>query len=135
MSIKKIITIIITAGMTSLPLAAQAGLTIVNNTSKDSTSIINDGMCSNSLSGGVTKAHSTNKVSDIVIGIACLGHSSNCKADVYMSNDCSGDKVSTVMFDTKKGIYNIENVDETRYKVSGSGFTVKLDGGSSLAVK
>ncbi|VVC75876.1 hypothetical protein AQUSIP_11770 [Aquicella siphonis] len=136
MTIKKIISIgVLAAGLCSVPLAAQAGLTIVNNTDKDSTSIINDGMCSSSLSGGITKAHSTNKVSDIIIGFACYGHASDCKADVYMTDNCSGDKVATVMFDTKKGIYDIKNVDTTKFKISGSGFTVNLDSGSALAVK
>lgn len=130
MKIRKIIAMpLIAMGLcsaTALSYAAN-GLTIVNNTDEDSTSIINDGMCSNKLTGGVTKAHSTNVVSGTIVSLACFGHASDCKAEVYMTNDCSGDKIATVMFDTKTGIKSVA-MNTNQYQVSGSGFNIQLDG-------
>lgn len=134
MAIKKIMGMqLLALSLCSVSVLAQAGgLTIVNNTDMDSTSIINDGMCSNTLSGGVSKAHSTNIVSSTVIGLACFGHSSDCKADVYMTNNCSGDKVGTVIFDTKNGIKSV-TMNTNQYQITGSGFNIQLDGGSTIA--
>lgn len=112
-------------GLVSTAFAA-SDLTIVNNTNNDSTSIINNGICSNTLSGGVTKAHSTNVVKKTVIGLACLGHASNCKADVYMTNNCSGNKVASVVFDTGSGIKSI-TMNSNNFHISGSGFRIQLD--------
>ncbi|MBX3708911.1 MAG: hypothetical protein KIT56_10200 [Gammaproteobacteria bacterium] len=130
MKVKKIVySSFLAACMSSVPFIAQASLTIVNNTDQDSTSIINNGICSDSLPGGVTKAHSPNVISDVIIGLACLGHPSNCQADVYMTNNCNKEgaaKVATVLFDTKAGIKNI-SMNSTTYKITGSGFNVQLN--------
>ena len=128
---KMIIAGVLGMGMACSAFAASE-LTIVNNTNYDSTSKINGGMCSNdipeAMGGGVTKAHQTKKVPGTAIGFACFGHSSDCKADVFMTNDCSGSIVATVIFDTKKGIQSI-TPKSTEFTVSGSGFNVALSGG------
>lgn len=130
------ITKIIIAGVLGMGMSfsafAGSDLHIFNNTKYDSTSKINDGMCSKdipeSLGGGVTKAGEKKTVPSKAIGFACFGHSSDCKADVYMTADCSGPIVSTVMFDTSKGIKSI-TPKSTEFTVTGSGFDVQLNGG------
>lgn len=93
----------------SLPVIAMATpLTIVNNTNQDSTSIINNGMCSNALGpSGITRAHQTNVVPDVVLQNACFFTPENCRADIYMTNNCTGPKVATAMFSLKRGITGI----------------------------
>lgn len=117
----------------SLPLFAQAAdLTIVNNTYCPSTTITNNGACSTILGdSGVTKPHSTNVVTAAKIFIACIVNQKNCKADIYMTDDCTGPKVATVTFDIyDAGIKSILNYNtKIKYAVSGSSFHAELDGG------
>src|SRR3989338_7449629 len=83
-----------------LPLA-HAGLNITNNTDKPSTAVINNGPCSTFLGEhGTTQPHTTNHVPDLVIKFACLKHVSDCVANLYMSNNCSGSVVATIIFHT-----------------------------------
>lgn len=108
--------------------AAQA-LTIVNNTNQDSTSKINGGLCSTVFgSDGVTKAHSTHVVSDKIVALACMGNSSNCKADIYMTNNCSGPVIATAVFDTNTGVKSIDVVSDI-YKFGIGPFNITIDGG------
>jgi len=98
---------------------AYADLTIVNNTDYDSTCIVNDGACSTILGDiGITHAHSTNSLDYVLLRIACGLHPDNCHADVYMSNDCSGPKVGTVVMNINDGISSIEET---------GAFTLALD--------
>jgi len=122
-----IISGFLTLSLCSLSFSAHAKeLTIVNNSDFYSTSFINGTMCSSTLSGGITQPHSTNVVADSVINLACLFYPTNCTADVYMTKNCSGLKVGTVVFDTKKGIKSIVNLT-TKYKISGSYFRIQFD--------
>lgn len=130
MSVKKIIlTSLVAMSMSSISMMAYAKLSIMNNTDKDSTSILNDGMCSSMLPGGVTKAHSPNEVDDKIIAMGCLMHETNCKADVYMTNNCTGNKVATVFFDTKKGIkIPVEEHNKQHYSISVKGaFNIEIN--------
>lgn len=115
----------------SLPLTTFATpLTIVNNTAQFSTAVLNGMMCSSRLPGGVgiTSPHSTNVVSERILKLACLGHSSNCQADIYMTNDCSGGKVGSAYLNTATGIYSVA-VSDPRYAVTYNGFYVTISGG------
>lgn len=114
----------------SMPLIAQAAdLTIVNNTNRDSTSVINNGACSTILGEhGITRAHSTNVVPSMTVAFACLMNRSNCRADVYMTNNCSGPVVATAFFDVKTGIKSVTMYDNS-YAVSGGGFGITITGG------
>lgn len=114
----------------TLPLMVNAAdLTIVNNTNRDSTSIINGGACSTILGAhGITRAHSTNVVPSSVVTFACLANRSNCKADVYMTANCTGPVVATAYFDTKSGI-KVVTLHDNSYTVTGGGFQVTIDGG------
>jgi len=113
-----------------LPAAAQAaGLTIKNDTDKDSTSVINNGACSTILGeSGVTRAHTEKTVPEYKIRIACMRHSHDCKADVYMSDNCKGPVVAKVIFDVSTGIKNVENMG-LGYKISASGYKATISQG------
>lgn len=113
----------------SIPMISFADLTITNNTNLDSTSIINRGLCSATLpTGGVTKAHTTNVISSFNLGLACVRDQRNCKADVYMTNNCTGPIIATVILDTKTGIKSVEMKDEN-YTITADKFKVVLSGG------
>lgn len=113
----------------ALPFSANATLTIINNTSQDSTSIINNGACSSSLPGGITRAHSINVVPDIIINSACFFTPHNCKADIYMTNNCSGLKISTATFDTTIGITSVTPAIGGYQIVRNGPFSITMNGG------
>lgn len=133
---KSIKTLLIIAGC-SMALSAHAKLTITNNTKLDSTSIIEDGMCSADLPGGtgVTKAGTTNEISDFIIGLACWNHPI-CKAEVYMDAKCTGPHIATVFFDTGSGDITYTMLPEgDGYQLLTDKFAVTLNGGPQLANK
>lgn len=117
----------------NLPLTALADLTIVNHTKKDSTSIINAGLCSSTLGeGGISRAGKPPLVvPDSLIKLACAGNLSNCVADVYMTSNCTGQKVGTVVFDIKTGTKSVTLNPSSSYKITSAlhSFTFTLDGG------
>ena len=110
-----------------LPLA-HASLTIDNQTDFSSTAILNNATCSTILgSEGVTKPHDVNTVSDAKVALGCILNRSNCTAKLYMTDNCKGDVVAVVTFDTGKGIKSIENKNVNGFVVSGSGFSAKIE--------
>lgn len=115
----------------ALPLSANANLTIINNTSQDSTSIINNGACSNTLPGGIgiTRAHSVNVIPDIIITSACFFTPHNCKADIYMTNNCSGLRISSATFDTTTGITSVTPAIGGYQIVQNGPFSITMNGG------
>lgn len=138
MSIKKTAFLVSTLIFTALPIHAQAenlikveGLRITNNTDQDSTSKINGGSCSSSVLGeaGITRAHSTNEVSNAKIRVACVANRENCRADVYMTTVCekSGQpKVATVILSVNTGIKEVQVEAGSPYVISYSGFTATI---------
>lgn len=128
MLLKKLAAIAATTVVAILPFSAQAaGLTVVNNTDYDSTSVINHGPCSTILGEiGITRAHSTNTVPESKVKFACLLNKHNCQADVYMTPNCKGPVVAKITFDVDAGIKNIE-MKSADFKISGSGFAATLD--------
>lgn len=132
LNFKNFLIIALSVFIGSMPVFAHAGsLTVVNNTDHDSTTITNDFNCSDHLPGGkgVTKAHSTNTIPENTVNIACIKNKENCKADVYMTDNCSGTKVATVIFSTKTGIKGDPVIYDHAYQISGSGFYIQMDGG------
>lgn len=118
-------------GITCLPLMANAtGLTIINNTSHDSTSIINNGGCSAALLGesGISRAHSPTFVTEFKMKLACGKNKTACQAKVFMSADCSGPSIATVKLNLSSGIFDVENQNIGGYVVSGSQFQATIDG-------
>jgi len=138
MRIQKIVTTtLLAAGLCSASTFAFAGLVLVNNTNLDSTSYIHGtiNICSSALPGGVgvTKAHSTNdKITDATVRLACGRHTTDCAADVYMTTNCSGNKIATAVLDVKTGVKSV-TMHSTEYKITASGFHIQLDGGPSFA--
>lgn len=132
---KKISTYFFTLSLCSLPLYAHAAISIINNTGQNSTAVINGTCSSMSILGesGITKAHSSNTISDTVLWWACHSTPSNCIADVYMSTDCGlsgAKKVATILYDEDAGIKSINMYSkEYQFTVSNGGSTVLLNGG------
>ncbi|EKD71941.1 MAG: hypothetical protein ACD_46C00053G0001 [uncultured bacterium] len=129
MLIKKIIFTSMFATMIAAPAWAQEvaafattnDLVVVNNTDEDSTAVINNGACSSKLPNGVGVSHrrTTNHIPGNIVDIACLANRTRCTADVYMTNNCSGPIVAKVIFDTKKGIQDVQPSDQNKYKFTG----------------
>jgi hypothetical protein len=110
-----------------LPTFALAdNLVIHNNTDFPSTSIINDGVCSNFLPGGVgiTQPHSTNTVPSVTVHSACWADRENCHATIYITTDCTGPAIAKVVLSTKTGVKSIEML--SNYSIVANGFEVTL---------
>jgi len=133
---KNIAYVVALLAMGTMVNAAQAAdLTISNQTQHDSTCVINDGACSTILGeSGVTHPHQTNVISSNKIKFACLLNRSNCKADVYMTANCTGPKIATVIFDTNSGIKTTTMYDNS-YAINHEAFTITLSGGPQVTVK
>lgn len=119
----------------STPLAAlatQSDLTISNNTKQYSTCVINNGPCSSVLGAeGVTSPGEQNhKVSAATINFAC-SFKKDCVADVYMSKNCTGDKVATLSFNVDSGISAAPKILNSKYKINAplKSFNVSISGG------
>jgi hypothetical protein len=132
---KTIATTLFTLGL-SLPLFAHAELVIDNDTNQPSTSIINSGFCSTTILGddGITPAKTKKTIPDWQIDLACIGDTDNCRADVYMTNDCTGDVITSVIFSTSTGIKSV-TTPINGYTITYSAFYVKLSGGPSVVSK
>lgn len=124
---KTIISILMIAGMNATASYA-ADLTIQNNTDNDSTSVINHGLCSTKVLGqdGITKARTTKVIKEFQLRLACMLSPENCKADVYMTNNCSGDIITTITFSTKSGIKSV-TPPKHNYVVTHTPFSIKVD--------
>ncbi|MDR3491771.1 MAG: hypothetical protein P4M12_07005 [Gammaproteobacteria bacterium] len=127
----KIICTLLGASLLALPIIASAALTIVNNTSHDSTTIINN-TCSTAIgSDGITHPHSVNQVSDMNIRLVCFMTPNNCVADVRMTADCSGESVATVVYDVDSGVKQATLTPAgalAGYRLSHSGNAIQFDG-------
>jgi hypothetical protein len=129
MFMKKTAQIAASLIIAALPFSANAaGLTIDNKTDFDSTSVLNNGACSTILGAdGITKAHTKKTVASSRVRLACLGHWSNCKAVVYMTNNCTGPAVATVYFDVNTGIKKDTLVNHSdKFSIDGEGFTATI---------
>lgn len=133
MSFKKIISASLMA-LVIVPFASNASLTISNQTKHDSTTIVNSGFCSTKILGkdGITKPGETKVISDLKIRLACMTNLENCRADVYMTGDCTGDIISTVIFSIKTGIKSV-SPPKDGYSVSYSPFSITVSGGPAKA--
>jgi hypothetical protein len=138
MSIKRTAFLVAAVLSAALPIQSMAmaggeALVITNHTDLDSTSKINGFSCSSSILGeaGITRAHSTNSVSNTKLRVACFANRENCVADVYMTSVCekSGqNKIATVVFSVNSGIKSVvmENEATNPYVISPSGFSVTI---------
>ncbi len=137
---KKFVKLSVVLSALALPMSALAdSLTIVNNTNAYITSTVNPGtsgsLCSSSMPGGygITPPHSTKSIPSLAVVAACgFSHQHDCKADIHLSNDCSGPAIGRAMFDTSKGILEAGSND-TNYHITYSGFTATIDPISAVA--
>tara|TARA_R110000868_G_scaffold58131_5_gene179581 strand:+ start:555 stop:956 length:402 start_codon:yes stop_codon:yes gene_type:complete len=131
MSIKYIALIAAVTISAALPLQASAGdLTTNNRTDFDSTSIVNNGACSTILGEvGISRAHTDGNVApDKKVKFACILNKHNCKADVYMTANCTGTKAATVYFDVDTGVKADKTIiHDNRFTIAGNGFDITIE--------
>jgi len=94
---------------TSLCYASHGDLTLDNQTNFPSTSKLiigsgQNGVCSNAYGDlGITQPHKDKKISKAMLDMICMGHGKKCRADVYLTDDCSGTPVALIVYDTNIG--------------------------------
>lgn len=128
LSIKKLLTAAVCIGSLAGSVAFAGGLTIDNRTDYFSTAVINNGACSNKLpfGKGITNPHSVNDINEYLVKFACMSDTHNCKADIYMTNDCSGPVVANATFDVDQGITDFQ-LQDNRFDVKINGYSVIID--------
>lgn len=112
-----------------MPLLSYAhiSLTVSNNTEKPATAYIGTKFCSGDYGAmGIIEKHTKKAIPQFVIDTYC---GKACDVKIYMTTDCSGEKVATLSVDKQKGIVNIINHDVDGYVVSGGGNYGQVDGG------
>jgi hypothetical protein len=109
------------------PFAAQADITIHNNTNAPATASVSISPCSNAAGDrGVIKPHSSITIPDFLVGLYCT---SDCKAQVFMSRNCSGKSIATVTGNVRQGVKNIDNHSVKGFRLAGSGKDITIEGG------
>jgi hypothetical protein len=119
----------VTLSMT--PFAAFADITIKNNTSSAATAFAGNSPCSSAAGDrGVMQPHAQVTIPDFLVGMYC---SSDCKAQVFMSKNCSGKSIATIVANKREGIKSIANNDSSPngYHLEGHGNTISIEGGPS----
>ena len=115
--------------MTSI--AAFADITIKNNTNSPATAFAGNSPCSNAAGDrGVMQPHGQVTIPDFLVGMYCT---SDCKAQVFMSKNCSGKSVATIIANKREGVKSITNSDKgpNAYHIEGKGSIVTIEGGPS----
>ena len=122
---------LLVSGISGIACAAHDVLTI-NETDFASTAFMNNSQCSSNIPGGsgITEAHNKSQISGWMVGLACMGNSNHCVAEIYLDRDCKGTPIGTVIFDTTSGFiskqmtdpnYNIDVVDGFTFILKKSG--------------
>lgn len=101
-------------------------MTINNNSDAVATASAGVSPCSGSIGDrGIIKPHSNVVIPSWAVGMYCT---SDCKAQVYISKNCSGKSIATVTANVRDGVKKIENHDVDGYQVVGSGFNMSIEG-------
>ena len=114
-----------------IPMAAFADLKITNNTDAPATAFAGNSPCSSSAPGGKGVIQPNGgfvEVPDWAVGIYC---SSDCRAEVFMSKNCSGKPVATCIGNKRDGIKSCNNHDKRDggYRVEGyPGKNIRIEG-------
>ena len=111
------------------PIAAFADLHISNNSNSPATALAGMSPCSSAAgTRGVIKAHGEISVPDFLVGMYCK---KDCQAHVFMTKNCSGKSIATVVANMHDGVKSIQNSDNSPdgYRVVGSGKNVAIEGG------
>jgi len=104
-------------------------ITIANNSNAAATAFAGNSPCSNAAGKkGIIQPHSQVTVPGFAIGMYCTA---DCVAKVYMSENCTGKSIASVVVNIKEGIKSIQNTDdsESPYRVVGGGTYVSIEGG------
>lgn len=134
MLLKKTALLGATLAVLNAPLATYANLETNNYTDENSAvKVLSSGICSGNL-GFYTPARPTKEkgsyghLSTTPFSVRVLCNGANpCSADIYMTKDCSGDKVATASIDTNTiNIIKVQNVEQSKYIAIGSGSTVEI---------
>lgn len=119
--------------VSAVPFAAQADITIHNNTNAPATANVSISPCSNAAGNkGIIMPHSSITIPDFLVGLYCT---SDCKAQVFMSRNCSGKPVATVVGNVRQGVKSIANNNVDGYTLAGSGKDISIEGGPSSWLK
>lgn len=125
MSIKnKIITSLLTLGMISMPIVAEAEfrlpLQISNTTNYDLSLMFTTGCLS------VTPAHTSSYIPSTTMGLACLASPVICYAQAYQSKNCSGPHIGTLAF--MGGIIGLMGTEIIKddYLLAGAGLVLVM---------
>lgn len=79
-------------------------------------------------SAGVLKPHGNLNISDFVIGMYC---NDQCDVDLYLTKNCSGPSASTAHIKHDQGVVSINNHNQGKVHVTGSGFNIALEDDSA----
>lgn len=131
----KKITLLLGISLLSLPLCAYADLTVINDTNRDAAGKVNDSICSGNYGDkGLIHAHTSVTVPENQLMMGCGSHLRDCKADIYMTNDCSGDKAGTIIFDVASGITHVES-SEAYILLAANPYQVQIYPSYSTSIK
>lgn len=128
--IKMISTSLLALGVSCGSMYAQAAasdLTLINNTDHESTAILNNNHICSSWLGVVTHPHDKSTVSASTLDLACGKNAAFCRADVYLTKDCSGPIVGVVYFDITNLGFISRSMNDSSYDIKGARFTVSMD--------
>lgn len=129
---KKLCVISLMCILPFLPFVAHAEININNHTDFFGTGEIN-GSCSSSLGdSGIIKPHGKMTLTKAQI-IALCGFS-NCDAKLFLTNNCSGDKLATVTL-SQSGIHHIINHKPDEFDVSGNTSNITISKRKALFMK
>lgn len=128
---KKLLALFSALSFGIAPLAAHADFTIYNNTNYPATASVATSPCSNAAGErGIIQPHGNVVVPDWAAGLYCT---LDCKAQVYMSRNCSGRSAATVIGNTRVGVKKVENHNINGFSVTANGKTIVIQGGPALS--
>jgi len=123
--------IAIALSLPAISFAMEDFLTITNATKLDSTSKSNGLFCSTKLGNiGITRAGTTNYVQRRLVFLACANNPTNCQTEVYLTTNCSGPSIATVIMDARNvpeavGLKSF-TMHDSHYNIEGAGFTIAI---------
>lgn len=109
-----------------LPLLAQANIDIINHTGLYGTGKVKNGACSATLGDrGIIKPHGNLTLNAAEIIYLC--GFKTCEAFLFVTNNCTGDKIATVTMDAYSGVKNVVNHKPGEYLITGGGSSLSIE--------
>lgn len=125
---QKSLSILSAIAISVLPIAAFADITITNNTDSAATAYAGNSPCSNAAGDrGVIQPHGKVVIADWIVGIYCTN---DCKAEIFMSKNCSGKSIATATANKREGVKSVVSHDDRPdgYRIVGTGKEVSIEG-------